>query len=83
MIINWYIHTYVSQFDHSVKHTEFLLPLFRSGLVILALCLSVIGLALMHGPQAALFSELFGTRVRYSGASLGYKAPRNFRRESQ
>jgi metabolite-proton symporter len=25
----------------------------------------------MFGPQAAFFSELFGTRVRYSGASLG------------
>jgi MHS family shikimate/dehydroshikimate transporter-like MFS transporter len=28
---------------------------------------------LMYGPQAAYFSELFGTRVRYSGASLGYQ----------
>ena len=27
----------------------------------------------MYGPQAAYFSELFGTRVRYSGASLGYQ----------
>jgi MFS transporter, MHS family, shikimate and dehydroshikimate transport protein len=43
------------------------------GLVVLALCLAVIGLALMHGPQAAFFSEMFGTRVRYSGASLGYQ----------
>ena len=25
----------------------------------------------MYGPQAAFFAELFGTRVRYSGASLG------------
>jgi hypothetical protein len=25
----------------------------------------------MYGPQAAFLSELFGTRVRYSGASLG------------
>ncbi len=37
----------------------------------------VIGLALVHasmyGPQAAFFSELFGTEVRYSGASLGYQ----------
>jgi MFS family permease len=29
--------------------------------------------AMMYGPQAALFSELFKTRVRYSGASLGYQ----------
>ena len=27
--------------------------------------------AAMYGPQASFFSELFGTRVRYSGASLG------------
>jgi len=27
----------------------------------------------MYGPQAAYFAELFGTRVRYSGASLGYQ----------
>ena len=31
-----------------------------------------IGHDAMYGPQAAFFSELFGTRVRYSGASLGY-----------
>ncbi|MGH3626471.1 MAG: MFS transporter, partial [Sciscionella sp.] len=27
----------------------------------------------MYGPQAAFFAELFGTRVRYSGASIGYQ----------
>jgi MFS family permease len=27
----------------------------------------------MYGPQAALFAEIFETRVRYSGASLGYQ----------
>ncbi|MEH0829604.1 MULTISPECIES: MFS transporter [unclassified Micromonospora] len=27
----------------------------------------------MYGPQAAFFSELFGTGVRYSGASIGYQ----------
>ena len=26
----------------------------------------------MYGPQAAWFAELFDTRVRYSGSSLGY-----------
>ena len=31
----------------------------------------VFGHAPMYGPQAAFLSELFGTRVRYSGASLG------------
>jgi metabolite-proton symporter len=29
--------------------------------------------AMMYGPQAAFLSELFGTRVRYSGASVGYQ----------
>jgi MFS family permease len=29
--------------------------------------------AMMYGPQAALFAELFTTRVRFSGASLGYQ----------
>jgi MFS transporter, MHS family, shikimate and dehydroshikimate transport protein len=32
-----------------------------------------LGHDLMYGPQGAYFSELFGTRVRYSGASLGYQ----------
>src|ERR671925_149732 len=32
-----------------------------------------LGHDLMYGPQAAYFAELFGTRVRYSGASLGYQ----------
>jgi hypothetical protein len=27
----------------------------------------------MYGPQAAFYSEMFGTNVRYSGASLGYQ----------
>jgi MHS family shikimate/dehydroshikimate transporter-like MFS transporter len=35
--------------------------------------LAAIAHAAMYGPQAAFFSELFGTRVRYSGASLGYQ----------
>jgi len=43
-------------------------------LIWLAIVLGVnIGHDLMYGPQAAYFSELFGTRVRYSGASLGYQ----------
>jgi metabolite-proton symporter len=36
----------------------------------------VVGLVLhgaMYGPQSAFFSELFGTRVRYSGVSAGYQ----------
>ncbi len=38
-----------------------------------AICLGLIGHAAMYGPQAAFMSELFGTRVRYTGASLGYQ----------
>jgi metabolite-proton symporter len=37
---------------------------------------TTVGLVLhgaMYGPQAAFFSELFGTRMRYSGASIGYQ----------
>ena len=38
----------------------------------LALVLALaIGHAAMYAPQGAFFSELFGARVRYSGASLG------------
>ena len=45
-----------------------------SGLMVLAIVLAlVLGHAAMYGPQASFFSELFGTRVRYSGASLGYQ----------
>jgi metabolite-proton symporter len=32
-----------------------------------------IGHAMMYGPQAAFFSELFGAKVRYSGISMGYQ----------
>jgi MHS family shikimate/dehydroshikimate transporter-like MFS transporter len=43
-------------------------------LIWLAIILGVnLGHDSMYGPQAAYFSELFGTRVRYSGASLGYQ----------
>jgi MFS transporter, MHS family, shikimate and dehydroshikimate transport protein len=43
-------------------------------LIWLAIVLALIGgHAAMYGPQASFFSELFGTRVRYSGASLGYQ----------
>jgi MHS family shikimate/dehydroshikimate transporter-like MFS transporter len=42
------------------------------ALVRLALFLGLIlGHAAMYAPQGAFFSELFGTSVRYSGASLG------------
>jgi MHS family shikimate/dehydroshikimate transporter-like MFS transporter len=42
------------------------------SLILWGLLLSLIlGHAPMYAPQGAFFSELFGTRVRYSGASLG------------
>lgn len=42
-------------------------------LVGLATVISLIIAAAMYGPQAAFFSELFGTDVRYTGASIGYQ----------
>jgi MFS family permease len=42
-------------------------------LVAIAIILAMIGHDMMYGPMAAYFSELFGTRVRYSGASLIYQ----------
>src|SRR4051794_8823646 len=44
-----------------------------SGLVLLAIVLSLVFHDIMYGPQAALISETFGTGVRYSGAGLGYQ----------
>jgi MFS family permease len=43
------------------------------ALITLAICVSQLINNMMYGPQAALFGELFSTRVRYSGASLGYQ----------
>jgi metabolite-proton symporter len=43
-------------------------------LMTLAIVVALVGgHSAMYGPQASFFSELFGTRVRYSGASLGYQ----------
>src|SRR5262249_43195009 len=40
----------------------------------LALVLAInVGHDMMYGPMAACLSELFGTRVRYTGASLVYQ----------
>jgi len=51
-----------------------LLDTQRTALVWLAVVLGLgLGHGAMYGPQASFFSELFGTRVRYSGASLGYQ----------
>jgi metabolite-proton symporter len=50
-----------------------LLELRAPVFVVLAVIIGLISHAAMYGPQAAFFAELFGTRVRYSGASLGYQ----------
>jgi len=64
----------------AVFSTLFAFPFFtmvdtkQTVLVWLAMVLGVnVGHDLMYGPQAAFYSEMFGTRVRYSGASLGYQ----------
>lgn len=64
----------------AVMSGAFILPFFwlidmgRPVIVVIAI---VIGMALFHdamyAPQAAFFSEMFTTRVRFSGASLGYQ----------
>jgi metabolite-proton symporter len=43
------------------------------ALILLAITLGFAGSAAIFGPMAAFISESFGTRVRYSGASLGYQ----------
>lgn len=42
-------------------------------LIALAICLFEIPTSVAYGTLAAMFSELFGANVRYSGASLGYQ----------
>ena len=39
----------------------------------LAITIGLVIHAMMYAPQAAFFSEMFGTGVRYTGASLGYQ----------
>jgi MFS family permease len=45
----------------------------QSGLVLMAIVISLVFHDVMYGPQAAMISETFGTGVRYSGAGLGYQ----------
>ncbi len=45
-------------------------PVLVGLAIVLAVC---VGHAAMYGPQASFFSELFGAKVRYTGASLGYQ----------
>jgi MFS transporter, MHS family, shikimate and dehydroshikimate transport protein len=42
-------------------------------LITLAICLYNLPSSVAYGTLAAMFSELFGANVRYSGASLGYQ----------
>ena len=51
-------------------------PLVDTGnfyLIVLAITIGLVFVGMMYGPQAAFFTELFSTEVRYSGATLGYQ----------
>ena len=51
-----------------------LLDTRSASLIILAVIVGLsLGHAAVYGTQASFYAELFGTRVRYSGASLGYQ----------
>ena len=53
-----------------------LFPLVSTGsfwLSVLGISAGLCFVGMMYGPQAAFFTELFSTEVRYSGASLGYQ----------
>jgi len=41
--------------------------------IVLGVVVALVLHSLMYAPQAALFSEMFGTSVRYTGASVGYQ----------
>jgi metabolite-proton symporter len=50
-----------------------LLDTGRFALILLAAVVALILHAAMYGPQAAFITEMFPTKVRYSGASIGYQ----------
>lgn len=50
-----------------------LLETGNSLLIGLSIVIALVAHAAMYAPQAAFFSELFGTGVRYTGASIGYQ----------
>ena len=53
-----------------------LFPLVDTGNIFIvtgAIAVGLIFTGMQYGPQAAFFTELFSTEVRYSGASLGYQ----------
>jgi metabolite-proton symporter len=43
------------------------------ALIVLATVVSLVFHAAMYGPQASFIAEMFPTRVRYTGASMGYQ----------
>jgi MFS family permease len=43
------------------------------AIIILAICLGLVIHSFMYAPQPAIMSEMFPTRMRYSGVSLGYQ----------
>ncbi|MCH8628387.1 MHS family MFS transporter [Arsenicicoccus piscis] len=50
-----------------------LLETEKFALILLAAVIALILHAAMYGPQASFISEMFPTRVRYTGASMGYQ----------
>ncbi len=51
-------------------------PMFNTTdpvIIILAICLGLVIHSFMYAPQPAIMSEMFPTRMRYSGVSLGYQ----------
>ena len=53
-----------------------LFPLIDTGnffLIVVGISGGLSFMAMQYGPQAAFYTELFSTQVRYSGASLGYQ----------
>jgi MFS family permease len=43
------------------------------SMIVLGVVVALVLHSLMYAPQAAFFSEMFGTSVRYTGASVGYQ----------
>ncbi|MDF2563591.1 MAG: transporter [Microbacterium sp.] len=51
-------------------------PMFDTrnpAIIVVAICLGLFIHAFMYAPQPAIMSEMFPTRMRYSGVSLGYQ----------
>lgn len=51
-------------------------PMFNTKeplIIILAICLGLVIHGFMYAPQPSIMSEMFPTRMRYSGVSLGYQ----------